>query len=172
MLGGESSGGLSTLGHIPEKDGILANLMIAELAATENKPLSHIVKDVKARLGQPPHFQEYAIKTAKGSEIMDHFSQLREKGGKVAGLAVDVPQSQQAAQALQREFGTQDGVKLYLENGGWLLVRKSGTEPLARIYTEVSGDEPARQLHQHVQGLLKDRFAVKADSVKTKFDLP
>jgi phosphomannomutase len=138
ILGGESSGGLSILHHIPEKDGLLANLLIAELIAKEKQPLSAIVEKVEAL--SPHHFifTEWSIQTELKTQILNQAHSLFSEGGSLGpNLVVDVPRSQSEAQALTRVFHTQDGIKLYLSDGSWVLVRASGTEPLVRVYLEV-----------------------------------
>lgn len=136
LLGGEGSGGLSVLGHIPEKDGIVANLLIAELVAVEGKPLSALVQQINAAVPQRYVFNEWAIKTTEKAAILARLQTLFTEGGVLAGHQVAVTQSQQSAQALKAHYGTQDGIKLYFEDGSWLLARASGTEPLVRLYWE------------------------------------
>ncbi len=123
IIGGEESGGLSIQGHIPEKDGILANLLVLEAMAYENKSLAMLQRDLEAFTGC--HFINTRVdkKLKSQSEVkpvIDEFSAKEELAGQ---------------KIVKKDF--KDGVKLYLEdNKTWILVRPSGTEPLLRIYIE------------------------------------
>ena len=174
LLGGESSGGISVLGHIPEKDGILANLMVSELIAVESKPLSQILKSVQASVAQRFAFRELGVKTERNLDIMKHYQALQSQGGEIAGLSIDTKQSTALPNALEAKYGTRDGAKLYLNDGSWLLIRASGTEPIARVYVEgvADTDEAAwakseRLLEVLTQSLVQD-FGVPAANIKEK----
>lgn len=143
LLGGESSGGVSVLGHIPEKDGILAVLLIAELVAVEAKPLTEILKKVQAAVKSQYVFRELGVKTERNQEIMSHYQGLQSKGGSIAGFEIDIARSVNSSDALMQKYGTHDGAKLYLTDGSWLLIRASGTEPIARVYVEGVADSVA-----------------------------
>ena len=174
LIGGESSGGISVLGHIPEKDGILANLMISELVAVEGKALSAILKEVQASVAQRFIFRELGVKTERNLEIMKHFQGLQSKGGDIAGIAIDTEQSMAAPNAIENKYGTRDGAKLYLQDGSWLLIRASGTEPIARVYVEgvapTDGEAQAksdRLLEAITQSLITE-FNVAPGNIKEK----
>ncbi len=123
IIGGEESGGLTIRGHIPEKDGILANLLVLEAMAYENKTLVELQKDLNELVGCKFYNDRVDLKLENRDEInrvIDKFKTTDE----FAGMKV-----------LRKDF--KDGVKLYLEdNASWVLVRPSGTEPLLRIYFE------------------------------------
>lgn len=123
LIGGEESGGVSIKGHIPEKDGILANLLIVEMMACEKKPLSVIWKELIQESGISFVLRrddlDLTIKTQRA--VMDH-------------LSTNPPQ-QLAGEQISR-VGRSDGLKLYLDEQNWLLIRPSGTEPLLRLYAE------------------------------------
>jgi phosphomannomutase len=167
-LGGESSGGFTVRGHIPNKDGISANLLIAELAAKEKKPVHDILGDIRKQVGGTYVFQEYAIKTDKGTAIMDHYQKAVDAQGKLGGIGIDVEKTRQEGTRLKEQFGSQDGLKVYLEDGSWLLVRKSGTEPLARVYFEATSQEAADKLQGQVHHLLTKQLHIPAEHVKSK----
>ncbi|MEB3286166.1 MAG: hypothetical protein VKJ04_01550 [Vampirovibrionales bacterium] len=174
LFGGESSGGLSIGGHIPEKDGLLANLLVAELVATEKMPISKIFERIKASVAQAFVFEELTIKTPENKAILEGFSAFRESGGQFANLPIDLAKTQAEANALKEKFGTMDGVKLYFEDGSWLLVRASGTEPLARVYIEAvaSNAEEAEALRQKIHVAVEDellsRYEVSATEIHVK----
>jgi len=127
VLGGEESGGLSIRGHVPEKDGILAGLLAAELVAVHRKSLLELLAEVYERYGR-------AV-----SERLDVHTSPEEKGRVLARLETWRPDAL-AGRKVVRTL-TVDGLKLILEGGAWVLVRPSGTEPLFRIYTEAPSEE-------------------------------
>lgn len=174
LIGGESSGGISVLGHIPEKDGILANLVVAELIAVEGQPLSQILKKVQASVPHRFIFRELGVKTERNQEIMKHFQSLQSKGGEIAGFEIDTQQSTSAPNALESKYGTRDGAKLYLKDGSWLLIRASGTEPIARVYVEGVADTDAAalaksdRLLEAIHSALVNDFGVSSANIKEK----
>ncbi len=174
LIGGESSGGFSMIGHIPEKDGILANLVIAELIATEGKPLSQILEQLQASLPQRYIFRELGVKTGRGKEILGHFQQLQKQGGNIGSFNIDTTRSLQGTDALEQHYGVRDGAKLIFEDGSWLLIRASGTEPIARVYIEgiaPSADEAyqrTQKLLEAVTIILTGDFDVPATNIKEK----
>jgi phosphomannomutase len=174
LIGGESSGGLSVLGHLPEKDGILANLLVAELIAMEKRPLGQILEEVQASLGQWYVFRELGVKTENGQRIREHFQALQGAGGKLAGLAIDTTASDGGSRRLEEAYGTRDGAKLVFEDGSWLLIRASGTEPVVRVYVEAVGQtskaafDKSETLLDAARSILMRDFAVPAASIKEK----
>lgn len=123
IIAGEESGGLSIQGHIPEKDGILANLLILEAMVYENKTLVQLRKDLADFVGCSFINTRVDKKLENVEEVkptIERFSFLDE----LAGMKI-----------IRKDY--KDGVKLYLEDKkSWVLVRPSGTEPLLRIYVE------------------------------------
>jgi phosphomannomutase len=174
VLGGESSGGLSIYKHIPEKDGLLANLLIAELVAKEGKPLSQIIEAVEASIPNRYVFAEWALKTELKSSILEKAHTLLEEGGSMGGdIHVDVAMSQASRHAMKHHFGVEDGIKLYLNNGSWVLLRASGTEPLVRLYIEAVGDSEttAHQILERLATFWCDyftRLGISETSLKRK----
>jgi phosphomannomutase len=174
LIGGESSGGLSVLGHLPEKDGILANLLVAELIAVEKRPLSQILERVQSSLGQRYVFRELGVKTEKGTQIREAFQKLQAVGGQLAGMAINTQASEGGSQKLEVTYGTRDGAKLIFEDGSWLLIRASGTEPVVRVYVEAVAPTPQAALEKS-QGLvdatckmLSQDFGVPPENIKEK----
>ncbi|WP_071517104.1 phosphoglucomutase/phosphomannomutase family protein [Geitlerinema sp. PCC 9228] len=142
LIGGEESGGLSVLGHIPEKDGILADLLIAEAMAYEGKPLSQLVEEAIAEANGPVYNQrlDLHLEEERKQAILEQFGNHPPQ--EIAGIGV-------------KEVGRKDGTKLYLEDGGWILLRPSGTEPLMRVYLETTSEEKQRQLSAYMQEALQ-----------------
>jgi phosphomannomutase len=138
LIGGEESGGLSIGGHIPEKDGILANMLVAEVLATEGQPLSQLVQAVIAESGGPlyDHRVDRCLSQLHKAAVMERFTHY--PPADIAGIRI-------------QQIGYIDGVKLYLEDGSWVLLRPSGTEPLMRIYLETN--HPAK-VPQILEGIL------------------
>ncbi|NMB24360.1 MAG: phosphoglucomutase/phosphomannomutase family protein [Firmicutes bacterium] len=132
IIGGEESGGLSIGTHIPEKDGILANLLIAELQAVDGRNLSEIFADILAEVG--PFY----------SRRIDLRYPEEKKATLVQGLISDAPQEIAGKQVVQ--VIDVDGAKLIFDDGSWFLVRPSGTEPLLRVYLEGSSEEAVEKL--------------------------
>lgn len=128
IIAGEESGGLSIKGHIPEKDGILANLLILEAMSYSGKTLVQMRKDLRDFIGCEFVNTRVDKKLENFDEVkptIEHFSSLDE----IAGMKIS-----------SKDY--KDGVKLYLEDGKtWILVRPSGTEPLLRIYVESDSQE-------------------------------
>lgn len=127
LVGGEESGGLAVKGHIPERDGIYIGLLITEMMVKSGKKLSELVQDLFNGFGA--HYQyrnDMHTSDARKKAMMKHCEE--KKYTNIAGFEVT-------------EWEFTDGVKHILENGAWLLVRPSGTEPVLRIYSEAeSGD--------------------------------
>ena len=122
IIGGEESGGLSILGHLPEKDGILACALAAEMRAVVGKPLTAILADLAQKVG-PVYSRriDLHLDNARKNALIERIETA--PPANPAGLAV-------------QDVKTIDGVKLILARNSWVLMRPSGTEPLVRIYIE------------------------------------
>ncbi len=141
LIGGEESGGLSIIGHIPEKDGILADMLMAELIAYEGKPLSQLVAE--------------AIVDANGPLYNTRLDMHLTNAHKEAVLsAIPSNPPTEIASIGVKELGRKDGIKLYLEEGSWVLLRPSGTEPLIRVYIETNSPEKLTQISKFMEGLI------------------
>jgi alpha-D-glucose phosphate-specific phosphoglucomutase len=123
LIGGEESGGYAFRGHIPERDGVLAALYFLDLMARTGKRPSALLAELYDRVG-PHHYDRVDV-------------QMRpeERDGVVQRVAAARPKELAGVGVVGQD--TIDGYRFELENGGWLLIRFSGTEPLIRIYTEV-----------------------------------
>jgi len=142
VIGGEESGGLSILGHIPEKDGILATLLIAEvLAVTGKKPLSMRMDELYEKYGR-----RYGMRLDIHLPIKDKIKLMKK-------LKNDPPSVVAGVNVVG--VSAVDGVKLSLENGDWLLIRPSGTEPLVRAYIESKTPKGFSLLEEYTQSIVK-----------------
>ncbi|MDJ0776102.1 MAG: phosphoglucomutase/phosphomannomutase family protein [Mastigocoleus sp. MO_167.B18] len=137
LIGGEESGGLSVLGHIPEKDGVLADMLVAEAIAYEGKPLSELVKEAITEADGPLYNKRLDLHLTESHKLAVMESYTKNPPSEVAGIKV-------------KEVGRKDGVKLYLEEGSWVLLRPSGTEPLVRVYMETNSAQKLDQLAQEM----------------------
>jgi phosphomannomutase len=135
LIGGEESGGISVRGHIPEGDGILMGLMLLEIMANAHAPLHEIIADVQREFG-PAHYERRDVRLAR---------QVTKK--QMTALLVDEAPSHIDGEGVQR-VDTLDGVKYYMADGSWLLIRPSGTEPVLRIYAEAHTPEMVKAMLQ------------------------
>lgn len=131
-LGGEESAGMTIRGHLPEKDGILACLLVAEMIAAREASLSDQLRDLFKRVGRefwpirlnlhlPPHIQSKLPERLR--------SDFKEFTGRLVARMNRI-----------------DGLKFIFENGDWLLMRASGTEPVVRIYAETASVAESQKL--------------------------
>jgi phosphomannomutase len=141
LIGGEESGGLSIIGHIPEKDGVLADMLVAEAIAYEGKPLSQMVKEAIAEADGPLYNNRLDLHLTEAHKIAVIDSFTRNPPTEVAGIKV-------------KEVGRKDGIKLYLEEGSWVLLRPSGTEPLVRVYLETNTPEKLTKIAQELESVI------------------
>jgi alpha-D-glucose phosphate-specific phosphoglucomutase len=132
IIGGEESGGLTIRGHVPEKDGILACLLAAEMAAVIKKPLSKMLKEIEGLVGAV-HSDRVNFHLAEGDmgSFRDKLERKRPKN--FGGLKV-------------KNTVTLDGFKYLLEGGSWIGFRLSGTEPVVRMYVESDSAEKIKKL--------------------------
>ncbi len=128
LMGGEESGGLGVKGHIPERDGILMALLLLEAMAMSGKGLRALLDETMDEIG---HFHYSRIDLPIDGEAKKALYEKLQTGdiNSIAGFDV-----------ARRNFS--DGFKFIFEDGAWLLIRPSGTEPVLRLYSE-AGD-PAK----------------------------
>ncbi len=131
-LGGEESAGLTIRGHVPEKDGILACLLVAEMIAARRAPLGEQLKTLFKKVGgefwpirENLHLGE-AVKARTVARLRENFQEFQ--GRRVSRV------------------DRTDGLKLIFADGSWLLLRLSGTEPLLRVYAEAATLRASRQI--------------------------
>lgn len=137
LIGGEESGGYAFRGHVPERDGIIANLYLLDLMVRTGKKPSELLDALFAKVGAH-YYDRVDIRT---NNEMKAAAKSRLDAVQAAGITL-------GGHAVVEKV-TIDGYKFMMDDGGWLLVRFSGTEPLIRVYTETT-DEAA------VQAILAD----------------
>lgn len=125
VIGGEESAGLTIKGHVPEKDGILACFLVAEMVAREGKTVRELLERLYGEVGRFITRRDN-LKLSPALE-MAYPAKVAAVPREIAGTAVT-------------DVITLDGVKLLLADGSWMLFRKSGTEPVVRLYGEASTD--------------------------------
>lgn len=139
IVGGEESGGLSVKGHVPEKDGILACLLMAELVATERKSLGRILKELEKRAGE---FHTDRLNLPIQPDSKDALLARLSSGlSAIGSFKVE-------------KFITTDGFKFLLPGNEWVAFRASGTEPLFRCYIEAKSEANLNKLRKACRQLL------------------
>jgi len=141
QVGGEESGGVGIKDYIPERDGIFTALMLLEMMATEQKSLSEIYACLCAEI-RPYQFKrlDLHLPTERIEEAM-------------VKLQANPPQD--FAHRKVDRIEKMDGMKFYLEDGSWVLIRPSGTEPLFRLYAEAEDLNACNLLLESAQDFLK-----------------
>jgi len=144
LLGGEESGGFAFRGHIPERDGILAGLMVADMVVEYAQPLSQILQHLFELVG-PHAYKRHDIR-------FDRDGYEERKADVYKRMDKQAPDQLAGVKVVRTR--TDDGFKFYLEDGSWALMRMSGTEPLMRVYSEAATaarvDELLAALEEHV----------------------
>jgi phosphomannomutase len=134
MIGGEESGGYAFRGHAPDRDGILGGLYLLDLMVKTGKKPSQLIEWLFERVG--PHYYDRidtAFETSRRDEVRERV--LAAHPETIAGLKVT-------------EKSTLDGFQFHMEDGGWLLIRFSGTEPIIRVYTETTHEDKVQDILQ------------------------
>ncbi|MBI4297918.1 MAG: phosphoglucomutase/phosphomannomutase family protein [Chloroflexi bacterium] len=132
LIGGEESGGYAFRGHVPERDGILAGLYFLDLMRRTGKTPSQLLSLLDEKLG--PH---------RYNRLDLHFP-AEGRGAILKRMEIARPKSLDGIPVSKRD--TLDGFRFTLEDGAWLLLRFSGTEPLLRIYAEAKSQEKVDRL--------------------------
>ena len=123
VIGGESSGGLTVRGHINGKDGIYAAMLLIEMIAVTGRKISEIYKDIEAECGSIyMEERDYKFSVEKKAEI----KRILMEEQRIPDLPYKI-----------EKVSYMDGCKIYFKNGGWVIGRFSGTEPLIRIFCEM-----------------------------------
>jgi phosphomannomutase len=136
LIGGEESGGIGTSLYLPERDATVSALFLAELMAWHGKSLGELLAALHAEFGEYHYGRvDLDLKPGQKEKAIAHFS-----NGKLNHI-LDLP-------VVRRE--DMDGVKVYLGEAGWVMVRASGTENLLRVYSETSKPETTRRILEAV----------------------
>lgn len=148
LAGGEESGGYAVRGGLPERDGILNGLLFIEMLAVRKLSPSKLVADMEKRFGRA-RFHRVDLTLSRAVEDKDDFvKKVSDRlPAKLQGTAV-------------QDVRTQDGLKVRLAGGAWLLMRPSGTEPLLRTYAESDSWEKTRSLLQWAQKTVKELYGL------------
>ena len=131
MIGGEESGGFAFRGNVPERDGILAGLYIMDMMVKLNKKPSELLELLFSKIG--PHYYDRIDSRFSGDRKKKEEKILSTKPESIAGLKVT-------------GLNTIDGYKFSLEDGGWLLIRFSGTEAILRVYCETTHEDKVQSI--------------------------
>jgi phosphomannomutase len=133
MIGGEESGGYAFRGSVPERDSILAALFVLDLMVCTGKSPSQLLADLYEKLGASYYYDriDSEIEPEARPELKARLDSARPK--ELAGMAVT-------------EIQTTDGYKYSLQDGGWLLIRFSNTEPVVRVYCETTEQGKVKEL--------------------------
>jgi len=147
LVGGEESGGIGIRRHLPERDGILNSLLLANIMADEERPLGQLVRDLQQEYGEH-HYGRIDLHIS--NEVKDEaMRRAQAKPDRLGSFGV-------------QKIETLDGVKFFLDaptygNGAeaWVLVRASGTEPLLRIYCEAASPDLVSQILKETQDFVQ-----------------
>jgi phosphomannomutase len=139
LMGGEESGGFGFAMHLPERDGLVADLFFLDFMLRTKKKPSQLIAELMDMVG-PSHYNRHDL----------HFSAFEYPGVKqrlMAALRAAAPE-QLDGRPVSRivQLDTNDGTKFFLDDGSWLLIRLSGTEPLVRVYAETKGEDELEPL--------------------------
>lgn len=139
IAGGEEAGGMGVQDYIPERDGTLAGLLLAEMMAYQKKNIKKIVDEMEKEFGRY-YYQRADVKLGEGRFDITEFRGIKELLGKKVISVKDF-----------------DGVKLTCEDESWLMLRPSGTEPLVRAYSEAKSASRAKELIKFGESLLRKK---------------
>lgn len=139
IIAGEESGGFAFRGHLPERDGVLSGLYVLDLMAQRGKDIPGLIDELFEKVG--PHYYDridITMTDDKRAEVAERLPSI--DPNEIAGVEV-------------ADIDRTDGVRLLLADGGWALIRLSGTEPLMRIYTEVTNEALVQPVLESVRKL-------------------
>lgn len=140
VLGGESSGGLTVRGHISGKDGIFAASLLIEMMAVTKKCLSVILKEIYNKYGYRVMIENsYTF----DPEDKNRLTNILYTAKLIPDFSIQID-----------KLSYEDGLKVYFKNGGWLVARFSGTEPLLRVFAEMPDEKQAFDVCNRMKGFL------------------
>lgn len=138
LIGGEESGGYAFRNHVPERDGILAGLYLLDMMVKLERTPSQLIELLFEKVG--PHYYDRIDVRFTGDRAVHQKRILEAKPKTIGGFKVN-------------GLDTTDGFKFSLEDGGFLLIRFSGTEPILRVYTETT-------IQERVKDILEDGLRI------------
>jgi phosphoglucomutase len=140
-IGGEESAGLTIRGHVPEKDGVIAGLLVAEMVAVRGKSLGDQLKELFSKVGEfYPNRESFRLTSEVKAKFVEKVkTDPTELGGRKVAQIVRT-----------------DGLKLILDDGSWVCYRLSGTEPVVRVYTEARQHNDADALSKAAKDWVLD----------------
>ena len=141
LLGGEESGGIGTKLYLPERDATVMALLLAEVMAWHRKSLGELVAQLHAEFGEHHYGRiDLDLKPGQKERAIEHFS-----GTNIKSL-LEWP-------VARRE--DLDGIKLYLGEIGWLMLRASGTEPMLRVYSETKSPSATQKILEETRSIVQ-----------------
>src|SRR6266566_1047243 len=140
IFGGEESAGLTVEGHVPEKDGILADLLVAEMVGGSGRTIAELSTALDSEIGP---YRSARVDLPLSLEERTRLGQIRAS-----------PPDSLAGRRIA-SVNKLDGIKLIFEDGSWILVRESGTEPLARLYVEARSEKDVQTIVDAGREMLK-----------------
>lgn len=141
LIGGESSGGLTIRGHIKGKDGVFASSLLVEMISVTGKKLSELLDEIYAKYGYAYTAEgDCTFKPAQKEVLYNRIY-----------IEKQLPEFDYEIDKVSYE----DGAKVYFKNGGWVIARFSGTEPLLRIFAEMADKETAEKVVLQVKEFLQ-----------------
>jgi phosphomannomutase len=149
LIGGEESGGIGFRDHLPERDGLLSALLVLEALVASDASLDDLVRSLEAEAGAAVYRRrDYTLHPDLGRRLV---------------VRLDTAPPERLGRRRVARIETLDGRKYWLEDGSWVLVRVSGTEPLLRIYIEAPTGAEVDEMHRDAEALVER--LTKDDSV-------
>jgi phosphomannomutase len=141
LLGGEESGGIGTKLYLPERDATVMASLLVEVMAWHKKSLGELVAQLHAEFGEHHYGRvDLELKPGQKERAIEHFSDTK------MTRVLEWP-------VVRRE--DLDGIKLYLGDSGWLLLRASGTEPMLRVYSETRSAAATRRILEEARSIVQ-----------------
>lgn len=140
LIGGESSGGLTIRGHIRGKDGIFAASLLIELLSITGKSLSELLEEIHQQFG---YFFMAENDFKFSLDVKEKLLQTLFINREIPNFGYEIEKT-----------SYEDGLKVYFKNGGWIIARFSGTEPLLRVFTEMENESMAVEISNIMKNFL------------------